>query len=286
MKQKGKICLSTAWVLFFLGMGAASIHAQLVHYDGSIQFSSGKYYFTEVSHSVYLNNGISFNYAKFHITADLPYIYQNSPWISYTSIGGIATGGPQHGVVAHQTGKAREGQGRKAISIVDTVSYTSSGFGDPTASFRYDVFRSYNGHTLLSANGAVKIPFADTEMGFGTGEWDFSVGSGVMTWTQKWSWSTSVAFWHFGDMPELELKDALSYGIGIGRSFDHRSILVLYSLQGMTKVISGTEAPLSTGIGVSFNISENVMVNSNFGVGLSESTPDYSVGGGWSIHLN
>lgn len=272
-------------MMLFVGLITTDSSAQQVHYHGSIQFASGKYYFGETSQSMYLNNGVSVSYSKVHIGADLPYVLQNTPWISYSSVGGIATGGPQHGAVSQHTGKGQKGR-RTTIEIPDTASYTQSGFSDPTVNIRYDIFTSYNKHQMLSLTSAAKIPFAEPDMGFGTGEWDFSVGASFVSRTQNWFWNANAAYWYFGDLPELVLKEALSYGIGVGRSFVSHTLMTFLTFQGMTKVIGGTEAPLSTGVGLSYKVGPNATLSTNMAIGISEAMPDYSLGIGWNITVN
>jgi|AntRauTorcE11897_2_1112592.scaffolds.fasta_scaffold00104_12 hypothetical protein len=270
---------------FLLSIFYCQVVAQQVYYNGSVQFSSGKYYFSETSRSVYLNNGVSYSFPKLHLAADLSYVFQDSPWISYTSAGGIATGGPQHGIVSQRIGKGGKGQGN-TISISDTVSYTQSGFSDPNVSLRYEVFTSNNNHTILSITGAVKIPFTRPEIGFGTGEWDFSLGSSAMGWSGNWLWNASLAYWYFGDMDDLVLRNALSYGLGIGRSHFNQKIMVIYSISGMSKIIENTTPPLLTGIGLSYKTGMNTSLILNAGYGLSESSVDYTLSLGWTIHIN
>ncbi|MBD3616319.1 MAG: hypothetical protein HUJ22_07080 [Gracilimonas sp.] len=270
---------------FLLSICSFRAIAQEVNYNGTVQFSSGEYYFAETSRSVYLNNGVNFSYPKLHFSANLSYVFQDSPWISYTSAGGIATGGPQHGIVSEGAGKGRKGR-HDSINIPDTASYIQSGFSDPSVSLSYDVFESYNRHTILSVTGVAKVPFANPEMGFGTGAWDLSLGGSAMGWSGSWLWNASVAYWHFGDMEDLNLHDALSYGLGAGRSFSDQKVMILYSISGMSKVIEGTAAPLLTTIGVSYKMGTFTSLMFNAGYGLSESSADYSLGMGWMIHLN
>ena len=272
-------------VLFLMTCSVNASMAQSFTYSGSVSYANGKYYLSKTSESLYVNNGLSMSYSKFNIYFDVSYIFQNSPWISYTTKGGIATGGPHHRALSQQTGNGKRKQKEKIV-LQDTISYSQSGFGDPFASIRYDLYSSYSGATQITIISTFKAPLTDPVSGFGTGEWDFSFGSSLLRKGENCYWNASVAYWYFGDMPELELKNALSYSLGLGYQFNRRPIMLLYSVQGMSKIVSGTEAPVSTGVGFSYRVRERITLSSTLGVGLTESLPDFSLGVGWMIGLD
>lgn len=78
-------------------LNTQSVVAQTVNYTGSTQFSTGSYYFEDYTNSFYFSNGLSVQYGIMTMSFNIPYVFQSTPWVSYTEFGGIPTGGTQQG---------------------------------------------------------------------------------------------------------------------------------------------------------------------------------------------
>lgn len=266
--------------------GASYAVAQQLYYDGSMQVATGSYFFEGVTQSFYLNNGLSISHSDYSASITFPFIVQNSPWISYGSTGGIPTGGPQNESVRHHNGPRQDMEGqRRHINLTDTVSYAQSGFGDPSLSLGYKLYGSDLNKTTLYINTSVKFPFADPKKGFGTGAWDMGFGSSISRRLGSWFLSANVMYWYFGDMADLEIKNSLNYGAGIGKSFPGGDWMILGSFNGMTEVVDGIDPPMSAGLGVGYQVGERTRLTINTYFGLSESSSDIMIGAGWQINL-
>ncbi len=284
------------WILF-LGLFmvgeltvAGQAWGQSLRYNGSVQMATGSYFFEENTRSLYVTNGLGIRNGRYGISIDVPFVVQSSPWISYSHYGGIPTGGPQHESVGQHYGQ-RSGPGmgggrRQNIDLVDTASYTQSGFSDPSLSLQYQVLGYESGITALYLNTSIKFPLADPANGFGTGAWDTGIGSSISRRFGTWFTTANIMYWHFGNMPDLELKSSLTYGAGIGKSFSGGHWLVLGSFNGMTKVIEGVAPPMSTALGIGYQVGTRNNLNISTSFGLSESSADVAFGGGWQVKLN
>ncbi|WP_372634464.1 hypothetical protein [Fodinibius sp.] len=282
------------WSLF-LGLvmvggltGTGQVWGQSLRYNGSMQMATGSYFFEENTRSFYLTNGLGIRNGRYGMSVDVPFVVQSSPWISYSRYGGIPTGGPQHESVGQHYGR-RTGQGmggrRKPVDLADTASYTQSGFSDPSLSLQYQVLGSESGATALYFTTSIKFPLADPANGFGTGAWDASIGSSVSRRFDTWFTTANFMYWHFGDMPDLELKSSLTYGAGIGKSFSGGHWLVLGSFNGMTEIIDGVTPPMSATLGIGYQVGARTSLNISTSFGLSESSADVAFGGGWQVKL-
>lgn len=285
------------WILFpgivlFALAGAGQASGQSLYYSGSMQYATGSYFFEENTRSFYLTNGLNIKNGQYSMSADFPFVVQSSPWISYNSYGGIPTGGPQHESVGqHYTRGSGSGQGkgegrRQQIDLADTSSYTQSGFSDPSLSLQYQVVGSGTGPAALYLNTSVKFPLADPSNGFGTGAWDMGFGGSISRRFDTWFATANVMYWHFGDMPELELKSSLAYGAGVGKSLYGGQWLVLGSFNAMTEIIEGVNPPMSAALGIGYQVGTRTSLNVNTSFGMSESSSDIAFGGGWQIKLD
>jgi len=287
----------------FGGTGCAQ--AQGVSYSGSLQFATGSYFFEESTESFSVVNGFSWSGDNATVSFSVPFIIQNSPWISYSAVGYLPTGGPQHSGLRDSTGR-RPGRGRMGmmktttgssgyltqaggdedpVPLPDTTSYTQSSFGDPNLYVNLKLFSSNSGSTTIRLNSGIKLPFADPNSGFGTGEWDIGLGGSVSQRIDRFFLLADVMKWWFGDLPDLQLKDPLSYSLGIGRSLAGNSWLINASFSGYTEIIEDYDPPMNLGFGIGYFASERVSLNATAGLGLSESSSDLSIGFGWNVRF-
>lgn len=282
------------------------VQAQGVSYSGSMQYATGSYFFDETTGSFSLANGLNFSGDKLSVSFSVPFIVQNSPWISYGAAGYIPTGGPQHGALKDSTGRRPGKGGGKGmmgslknkvgsgipvlqegsdIPLPDTSSYTESSFGDPNIYANVKLYTSSSGYTSIQLNSGLKIPFADPGNGFGTGEWDLGMGASLSQRLGEYFLYLNLMKWWFGDMPDLELEDPLSYSVGLSRSLGQGKWFINSTFSGYTEIIKDYDPPLNLGFGLGFFASDRVSLNGTFSLGLSESSADQSFGVGWNIKL-
>lgn len=276
--------LALGLLLAGLARGGQS-YAQQVYYSGSAQWATGSYLFSEDTQSFYLISGLNIRDSRYSASFDIPFIVQNTPWISYSKYGGIPTGGPQNESVKHHQQGVSMGR-KKNINLADTASYTQSGFSDPSLSVGYKLLGSEYGATSLYVSTSFKFPFTDPANGFGTGAWDLGLGSTLSRRFGSWFITVNVMYWHFGDMEDLELKPSLSYGAGVGKSFMEGKWLLMGSFSGMTQIIEDTDPPISAGLGIGYQVGPRINLNINTFVGLSESSSEFAFSGGWQLKLN
>lgn len=282
------ICLMSG-LLVLLGTGV--IQSQNITYSGNLQYSAGSYFFTERTESFYFTNGLSISGDRSRISFSIPYVVQNSPWISYGPGGGIPTGGTGHGQVSRQGpgsgdhDQDRVRHGRHSIDLPDTASYRQSSFSDPSVHGSMRIYNSKQQNTNLSLNASVKVPFAKPASGFGTGAWDFGGGLSIFHRIRTFFLFSDIMYWNMGDMDDLVLRNPISGGFGMGKAFQEGKWMVSASVFGSTKIIDNVDPPVSLNIGLGHSISSKSSLNGSFSFGLSEFSPDFSIGAGWSVQL-
>ncbi|MCW9705711.1 transporter [Fodinibius salsisoli] len=269
-------------------LGAGPVKGQAINYSGSVQYATGSYYFTEQTGSFYLNNGFGVAGDAVSIYLNVPFIAQNTPWVSYTNtgVGPLPTGGPHNRLVGGRNGEGNRRGRRIDPGVTDTLNFTETHFGDPSLSGSIKLYSSEVGRSSVNGNIGIKIPFTDASDGFGTGAWD--VGAGV-SWSQRVADTVllvlSGMYWQLGDMDDLNFNNILSYSTAIGQTFQNGKLRVVANFFGSTQIIDDIDPPLSTGVGFGFQTSTNVSLNTNLLIGLTESASDFNIGAGWSIKL-
>lgn len=298
---------------------AGCVFAQEISYHGNVQYATGTYFFQQRTESFSITNGFNVKTRYFSVSFSIPFIYQNSPWISYGAEGMIPTGGPQHNALFDSTGN-RPGSGKggggsggsgsggsggsgtggkqaraiqmqssasgnEVISIPDTSSFNRYSFGDPSLYANIPLYKSPSGTTLLQLHTSIKFPIASPASGFGTGEWDYGLGLSVSQRVDKFFAFANVMKWWFGDMPGLELKDPIAYNLGIGASPGDGKWMINVFFNGYTDIIQGYDPPMTVGGGIGYPVSPKVLLNGLVAFGLSESSADVTFGVGWIVNL-
>jgi len=257
---------------------ALSACGEGVAYTGSLQFSTGEYIFTERTNSVYLFSGVAVSSGRLSLTTSVPLILQSTPWVSYGGAGMIPSGGAQHSQV---DGRAR---GRRVV-IPDTSEFEQIGLGDPL--MRVDVKLIKEGKTIPSVHLAAeaKVPLADVDQGFGTGEWDYGGGVSLAKTVGNNFVFVDMIYWVLGDLPDLELGDPLAYSIALGRPLAGGKFAVLASLSGYTEITDDTDPPAQLGLALTYRLASGRNLSGGAVFGLTESSPDFLLSFGWEIGL-
>ena len=273
--------------------GAAPAQSQTVNYTGSVQYATGSYIFAERTHSVYVANGLTLSHERIQASVSLPVIYQSSPWVSYSVIGGVPSGGPQQDAVGRgpgpddDMGSGRSRNARDRIALPDTATYADVGIGDPSVRADLTLRRGLDGGPSLRLAGSLKAPIADVDRGFGTGAWDGGLGAALTQRIRSWFLFGEAMYWWMGDMDDVALQNSVAYGVSLGRSFRGGRVGMLASLSGYTaSIVEDVDPPLQAGIGLSYSFGDGRYgLNVSTTLGLTESTPDASFALGWQIAL-
>lgn len=288
------IRLLTRWLVASIISAAAALPAwgQTAHYSGSVQYATGSYIFAERTHSVYVANGLNISHGRLRASVSLPVIYQSSPWVSYSVVGGVPSGGPQQGAVGHGSGPNEDGPGRRRgnrapIVLPDTASYADIGVGDPSMRVDLVLRRGLEAGPSLRLAGNLKAPIADIDRGFGTGAWDGALGAALSQRIRNWFLFGEVMHWWMGDMDEVSLQNAIAYSVSLGRAFRGGRLGILASLSGYTaSMVEDVAPPLQTVLGVNYTFNDGRYgLNASASLGLTESTPDASFAIGWQVLL-
>jgi hypothetical protein len=277
-----------------------SVSAQSLHYEGGLSVSSGNYIYTERTTSWVFTNGLALGAGPFTIRAMLPVFRQNSVLVTVSSAGPIPVdgSGTTGGTDPNSDGS---GGGRGMPQIVGNYSLTApsesltvdsgelstavSGYelavGDPSASLNLSVYQG--GSLGISMNVGAKAPVTGIT-GFGTGQWDFG---GSVSLSHRIGFSglaaLDVGYWHLGDLADLDLRDPVLASLSLTRlSMGGWALGVMAS--AATAIVEGYPNGYQIGASVS-RVGRGGTFGVNLAVGLTETTPDLSVGLNWRIGL-
>jgi len=275
---------------------ALPLAAQGFQYEGGLSVASGTYIFTERTTSWSLFTGFAVDKDRVTLRASLPVHVQNTTLVSLSGPGGrLPTGGSSSGVVA-DSGAARKGRSgggdgmravraQAAMGEVEVPSSAVTGYeasvGDPTAQLAW---RALNGQrTGLSVSLLAKVPVADTGS-FGTGQWD--VGSSIavsQALRGRGRLGLDLTYWKLGDLSTLDFRDPV-YGSASVSYLKPNAWGVEINLSAGTSSLDGYNGPIWVGGSIA-RVSRRGSWAMGGTVGLSETTPDFTVSLTWKVDL-
>jgi len=285
-----------------LALAADGAECQKVHYEGALSVATGKYIFTQRTTSWTLSNGLAFSAGPFALRGSVPLYAQNTSLISGTSAGLLPTGGSSSGVVADSSAARKggaQGGGRNlstaavlplfsetsdlGLAQVEVPTTSVTGFetalGDPTVNMTLDL--RPGPRTAVTLGVGAKVPVTDTT-GYGTGEWDYGTS---VSFSQMFGFSALIgvdlAYWHFGDFAELDLRDGLMGSASVAY-LGRRGWGGTASVSAARSVIEGFADSYSLGLGLT-RVGRRGTVSLNVSVGLSETTPDATASLSWRV---
>lgn len=284
-----------AVLVFLTALGPAPLVAQGLYYEGSVSLATGTYIFAERTTSWTVSTGVAAGTSRVTFRASVPVYFQNTTLVSLSGPGGgLPTGGSSSDAVA-DSGAARKGRedgGRGPMmrlagtgSSVDVPPSAVTGYetalGDPTMQVAW---RAIEGGTYgLTATALAKAPVADTAT-FGTGEWDVGAGLALHRWIGRSLLAgLDGTWWHLGDMPGLAFRDPVSGSASLtyhGSGGWGGGL----SVAAATSALDGYDGPAWVGAHL-VQGSERGGWGLSAAVGLTETTPDVSVGLTWRVRL-
>lgn len=281
---------------------------QTLSWSGSLQFSRGEYIFTEPTRSFLLYNGLTYEGSRLRFHLGLPVVMQDSRAITYVGALPLPTGGPDHGAVAGKTrgapvpmGGGRRHSGAEGASArvappiglqttdppPDSVEAPGSleiQLADPLISAGVELVRPRGAFLGLDLTGSMKLPLRDLESGVGTGEVDVGVGISTAAARGRLMVFGDVGWWRYGDLPELTLKDVITFGAGVGWTMGS-SLSGLVSYSGSTQVMDAVDPPAEISGLLGYRTAGGTSISVGCGIGLSHASQDVSlsIGAGFTV---
>lgn len=171
-------------------------------------------------------------------------------------------------LATHKTSRAFMHSGRNSVS----------GIGDITLSGTFYFTPDTRNSASYSFTGGVKFGTADTGKGLGTGEDDFFIEVGADKNMDNYALSAMLGHEISGDTTDFNYDDVLYGTVGLAKWTTMSSLLGSYLYYSQSQV-SGLEAPLELNVFYSQFIARNRSIYYFIAKGLSDGSPDFSLGG-------
>jgi len=292
-------------VALALAISAGRTAAQEMTWTTSVQYSQGDYFFTESTRSWLLYNSLAWQGERLRFSLGVPAVVQDTRAVTFVGEVPIPTGGPDSEAVGRKGPGERVPMGgrRNATPSAngflapplasqstgggDTVTAPGSyrvGLADPLLGAGLKLVRPRGAFLGLDLTASVKLPIRGIDSGVGTGELDVGIGLSTAVGRGRAMLFADAGWWSYGDPPGLELKDVVSWSVGVGGLLGSRTS-GLVSLSGSSGIMDAVDPPLDASALLSVDVGANINLNLSAGVGLSEASPDFTLGVGTRVTL-
>lgn len=155
---------------------------------------------------------------------------------------------------------------------------TATGIGDTLLSGSYYFAPEFRKETEYRLTAVYKLATADEDKGFGTGEDDISFEAGITKSMDEYALSGTLGYEINGDSSDFNYYDVFYGTVGLTKQLPAYSQVgtYLYFSQALTET---TDAPLELSIFYSQPIAKKRSVYLFLSKGISDSSPDFSLGG-------
>lgn len=275
----GIIFIFTATFAFAVGQWSVNTSAQV---------TKGNYIFDSNITTYYFYGGFRFQTDRWSMAVNLPIIGQNNDLVTRTGGLFLPTGGMHHNENNEQdpfAGGMMGDDNNEDMHGMFPSGNLTYGLGDLYLYYEFQVLQEQATVPSVSLNSQTKVPTASQEKNYGTGEFDYGLGVSFRKSLNDFTIFMDIGFLVIGDPPEVTFNDPVTFGLGIGKFFNHgRSSLQLY-YQSYSEILPGYQAPSQVSLGFYFRMHRNLTVSLVGLAGLSETSPGTSFSSGLQFAL-
>lgn len=283
--RKGNILYFLILFCFvFLGSNSV-VHSQSGWSVGaSFQAAQGNYIFDTNTNNYYLYSNLRYQSGRWNFSASLPLVAQNNDQITRTG-GMLLPTGQMHGDEINTTsfhGGGMMGRYDHDMMAGSPVHLNALiwGLGDVYLWNSYQLLFENGDRPALILNGQIKVPTASVEKNYGTGEFDFGFSFTFRKTVSQFLALFDLGYLILGDPEGINYIDPITFGGGLGKTFDRGKYSILLYYQGYSKIFEEFEAPAQASLGLNYRLNQSIALSVVGTKGLSNTSPDFSFSSG------
>lgn len=254
----------------------------------SLQYSGGNYMSNNSNKIIYLYVGAGYQKNDWSFNISVPFVAQSAGGVGQVGGGMMlpnGNNGSSSGGVMGNNGGGMMGNGVSATNTQSMSSFGHVGLGDVYLYGSYNIFEDHASLFSLTLNSFVKIPTANYSQGLGTGKFDYGVSATIRQTVKSYLAFADLGYIEIGKPANINYRNPISFGLGIGRLFDDGNYSLLLYYQAYTTIIDGYDAPRLISLGFNFKINPKLTLSLIGAGGLSKVTSDFSFSSGLEWNL-
>lgn len=257
----------------------------------SLQYSGGNYLSNNSNKIIYLYGGAGYQTNNWSFSISIPIVAQSAGGVG--QVGGmmLPNGNNDNSSrsmmdnIGGNNNDSMLGNDGSPINNQSMSSFGHVGLGDLYIYGSYNLFEDHISSFSITLNSFVKIPTANSSQGLGTGKFDFGLSTTVKQIVESYIGFVDIGYIEVGKPENINYRNPISFGLGIGRLFDDGNYSLLLYYQAYTTIIDGYDAPRLISLGFNFKINPKLTLSLIGAGGLSKVTSDFSFSSGLEWNL-
>lgn len=157
------------------------------------------------------------------------------------------------------------------------------GIGDINIVGKFLLFEEKDLYPAFTVKGVVKTDSGNEDKGLGAGDWDYSVAAVTSKTIGDFMFHAMLGYTFVGDNSDENISNIYLYGIAVDYSFTERLHLVSEIAGNRHPDRSEDRDPISGLLGITYAISEKIILDSGIRYGFNDSVPKWNFLMGVSI---
>ncbi|MBI4477677.1 MAG: hypothetical protein HY654_10915 [Acidobacteria bacterium] len=301
-RRSNRSALAASLALSFAALAAAPAAAQetTITAGVNVRFLTGSFASDQTTSLLYAPALLRVESGRLEVVAYFPYLTIDNGTVApsqggFVPMRGTLTSAPNAGMsMATTTGGTMGGMmgGGPSGGTTPVASGTlptsalvtnQSGLGDIVASAGYRIVDDVTARLQIVLSGRVKVPTASAASGLGTGKADVGATGAVRKQVSQGWFYAEGGYLFIGDPDDVELRNAVLWGLGGGRRLTDR-VGLLFSAYGNTALLAEFAAPVEVGAGVGIRAGRTTLSIIPT-IGLSDASPRYAINVGVGADL-
>jgi hypothetical protein len=265
---------------------AADTHVQA---SSGVQYSDGKYGDATSTSAVVVPFSVRASFGSWSIRASVPFVTVDGPAdvseivddsSGRGSSSGSGSSGSSSGSGSGSSGSGSDssgGSGNGGDDAVGSSARSVSGIGDASIALTYSIDALGDSPAYIDFTGRVRLPTGDENKGLGVGTTDY-VALTELGWDgEPGGVFVSAGRRFLGDVDNFQRVDGWQASVGGWVNVSDTAVAGVY-YDWRNSSVSGGEDPSSVEAYVSWRLSDAWKIEVNGGVGLADSSADYTAG--------
>lgn len=269
MRVPSRIIIAFFIVLFAL----TNVKAQnKLYLNTSMQMTGSSFSDGSNHNSFFLNGGLTYQTRKLYLSLSLPIVF--SPNNTFTQVGDTFL--PNNNNGSSNSGNYFNRFGHMNDQDGDMMGITNLGIGDLYLNSSLNIIDEGSIFPSFSIDGYVKFPTASSNVGIGTGKYDFQIALGTRKYVNNLSFFAQLGYLFLGKDKQSEIVDPITFSLGMGYTFANRKHSLLLGYDSYSTIILGAVSPRQLALGYNYLINSGLYISTIAAAGLNSSTSDYT----------
>ncbi len=278
MREPSRIFI--AFVIVFFAITNVKAQNKL-YVNTSMQMTGSSFSDGSNHNSFFLNGGLTYQTRNLYLSLSLPIVF--SPNNTFTQLGDTFLPNDNDG--STNSGNYFNKFGHMNDQNGDMMGIANLGIGDLYLNGSLNIIDEGSILPSFSIDGYVKFPTASSNVGIGTGKYDFQIALGTRKYVNNFSFFAQFGYLFLGKDSQSAIIDPFTLSFGMGYTFANRKHSLLLGYDSYSTIFQGSASPKQLSLGYNYLIKNGMYISAIASAGLNSSTSNYTFSTGLNFGI-